>query len=101
MVQVSTSLLRCPGRCLSARANGFTSDDTNGGEMPYNVDELTKARWFTRGWTLQELIAPKTVVFYAADWVMIGDKWPLGETLSTLPASMVKRYPDTSRKVSV
>ena len=69
--------------------------------MPYNVDELTKARWFTRGWTLQELIAPKTVVFYAADWVMIGDKWPLGETLSTLPASMVKRYPDTSRKVSV
>ena len=28
------------------------------------VDELPRARWFTRGWTLQELIAPKSLVFY-------------------------------------
>jgi hypothetical protein len=35
-------------------------------------------KWWTRGWTLQELIAPRIVRFYANDqhhaWVYIGDK---------------------------
>jgi ankyrin repeat protein len=31
-----------------------------------------QSRWFTRGWTLQELIAPKDVRFYAQDWSYIG-----------------------------
>jgi hypothetical protein len=31
-----------------------------------------KSRWFTRGWTLQELIAPGVVYFYATDWKFIG-----------------------------
>jgi len=30
--------------------------------------------WFTRGWTLQELLAPYSVEFYAADWAPIGSK---------------------------
>ena len=30
--------------------------------------------WFTRGWTLQELIAPSFVEFYTSDWIYIGDK---------------------------
>ncbi|KAF9058610.1 hypothetical protein BDP27DRAFT_1169275, partial [Rhodocollybia butyracea] len=33
-----------------------------------------QCKWFTRGWTLQELIAPKTVVFFAQDWERIGTK---------------------------
>ncbi|KAF9873342.1 hypothetical protein CkaCkLH20_09155 [Colletotrichum karsti] len=33
-----------------------------------------KSRWFTRGWTLQELIAPTTVEFYAKDWSLINTK---------------------------
>jgi len=32
------------------------------------------SRWFTRGWTLQELIAPKTVQFFAKDGLLLGDK---------------------------
>ncbi|KAK3292807.1 heterokaryon incompatibility protein-domain-containing protein [Chaetomium fimeti] len=31
-----------------------------------------RSRWFTRGWTLQELIAPGVVYFYGADWKLIG-----------------------------
>lgn len=27
------------------------------------------SRWFTRGWTLQELLAPKELKFYTSDWV--------------------------------
>ncbi|KAH6722651.1 heterokaryon incompatibility protein-domain-containing protein [Leptodontidium sp. MPI-SDFR-AT-0119] len=29
---------------------------------------FNQSEWFTRGWTLQELIAPNYVEFYAADW---------------------------------
>jgi len=32
------------------------------------------SRWFTRGWTLQELLAPKVVEFYSRDQVRLGDK---------------------------
>ncbi|KAG1740546.1 heterokaryon incompatibility protein-domain-containing protein [Suillus paluster] len=35
---------------------------------------LARAVWFDRGWTLQELIAPKTVCFFAKDWSKIGTK---------------------------
>lgn len=42
------------------------------GSLPQ--DELEKCRWFTRGFTLQELIAPKTVVFFDRDWNVIGGK---------------------------
>ncbi|KAF9071908.1 heterokaryon incompatibility protein-domain-containing protein [Rhodocollybia butyracea] len=31
-------------------------------------------RWFKRGWTLQELLAPRIVVFFAEDWKKIGTK---------------------------
>jgi hypothetical protein len=30
------------------------------------------SNWFTRGWTLQELIAPACVQFYSQDWTAIG-----------------------------
>jgi hypothetical protein len=35
---------------------------------------LETSRWFTRGWTLQELIAPRTVEFYSQDWKPLGHK---------------------------
>ncbi|UNI22892.1 hypothetical protein JDV02_008736 [Purpureocillium takamizusanense] len=36
--------------------------------------EFRKARWFTRGWTLQELIAPTELKFFSKDWQEIGTK---------------------------
>lgn len=38
---------------------------------------MSKSRWFTRGWTLQELLAPKKMVFYDATWSRIGTKTEL------------------------
>lgn len=32
------------------------------------------SRWFTRGWTLQELLAPTIVVFYSREGARLGDK---------------------------
>ncbi|KAK3950019.1 hypothetical protein QBC32DRAFT_399802 [Pseudoneurospora amorphoporcata] len=35
---------------------------------------LGKCHWFIRGFTLQELIAPKTVIFFTRDWNIVGEK---------------------------
>lgn len=35
---------------------------------------FSKCRWFTRGWTLQELLAPASVRFYDKDWAFLGSK---------------------------
>lgn len=40
------------------------------------------SRWFRRGWTLQELLAPSNVVFFDEQWTEIGSKVFLEETLS-------------------
>jgi hypothetical protein len=36
--------------------------------------QFQQSEWFTRGWTLQELIAPECVEFYTEDWSPIGTK---------------------------
>ncbi|KAK3343137.1 hypothetical protein B0H65DRAFT_409830, partial [Neurospora tetraspora] len=36
--------------------------------------ELGICRWFKRGFTLQELIAPKTVILFDRDWNVVGEK---------------------------
>ncbi|KAF4627169.1 hypothetical protein G7Y89_g10983 [Cudoniella acicularis] len=47
-------------------------------KSPSSGDELLKSlehcRWFTRGWTLQELIAPPEVLFLDEDWNPRGTK---------------------------
>lgn len=45
------------------------------------VDDLEKSRWFTRGWTLQELVAPHDVVFFSKSWVHLGRKLELKSVL--------------------
>ncbi|KAI1074017.1 HET-domain-containing protein [Whalleya microplaca] len=41
-------------------------------------------RWFTRGWTLQELIAPKHVVFFNAKWARLGRKKDLVDSIQQI-----------------
>ncbi|KAH7068389.1 kinesin light chain 1 [Paraphoma chrysanthemicola] len=38
---------------------------------------LQQSRWFTRGWTLQELVAPESVEFFSVQGVRLGDKTSL------------------------
>lgn len=45
------------------------------------TSELQHSRWFTRGWTLQELIAPAQVHFYSSDWEFLGSKSELQDQL--------------------
>jgi hypothetical protein len=38
------------------------------------IETFKSSRWFTRGWTLQELIAPATVIFFSKEWERISEK---------------------------
>ncbi|KAK2616417.1 hypothetical protein QQS21_000659 [Conoideocrella luteorostrata] len=47
-------------------------------------ERLEKCRWFTRGWCLQELLAPRHIRFFSHDWREIGTKDCLGDILSRI-----------------
>jgi hypothetical protein len=36
--------------------------------------DFRKSKWFTRGWTLQELLAPRSVKFFSREGNRLGDK---------------------------
>lgn len=38
------------------------------------ADALAKSKWFMRGWTLQELLAPSSVAFFTREGHLIGNK---------------------------
>ena len=40
-----------------------------------------RSRWFTRGWTLQELLAPQSVEFYSREQDLLGDKKKLEQDI--------------------
>lgn len=51
-----------------------------------NEDKLRTSSWFTRGWTLQELLAPQKskVVFFDANWNEIGSLPQLASAVSEI-----------------
>ena len=55
--------------CLAYLADVNTRDDQ---------DAFRQSEWFRRGWTLQELLVPSTVVFLTRTWEVIGHKGKTG-----------------------
>jgi hypothetical protein len=54
------------------------------------------SKWFTRGWTLQELIAPTTVKFFSKNRKMLGDKQSLEQLIcefTYIPIKALQRNP--------
>ena len=64
--------IKCYVYLPDVSANGY--DDPE--QSSQNAWELAfrKSRWFTRGWTLQELIAPASVEFFSSDGKQFGCK---------------------------
>ena len=69
-------------------------------DVPANDDHAAdgsrfrKSRWFTRGWTLQELLAPPHLVFLSQTWTPLGSKLALVElvhrTTSISPEALLE-----------
>ncbi|KAL7943509.1 ankyrin repeat-containing domain protein [Trichoderma barbatum] len=53
---------------------GFLAD------VPSKV-AFSESRWFTRGWTLQELIAPETMIFLDDEWNELGTRESLKQEI--------------------
>jgi hypothetical protein len=54
-----------------------TDDESSRRWKPF----FRKSRWFTRGWTLQELLAPTSVEFYSKEGALLGNKNTLRDTI--------------------
>ncbi|EPE35822.1 Ankyrin repeat-containing protein [Glarea lozoyensis ATCC 20868] len=55
-----------------------------------------ESRWFTRGWTLQELIAPKSVEFFSNEGIILGDKSSLERQIcetTGIPGRVLRESP--------
>ncbi|EXJ76499.1 uncharacterized protein A1O5_01007 [Cladophialophora psammophila CBS 110553] len=59
-------------------------DDVPSRQHPRAMAAFHEARWFTRGWTLQELIAPRDLVFYAKNWTFFDTKERLTDEIAQI-----------------
>lgn len=69
-------------------------------DIDIDMKSIGSSRWFKRGWTLQELIAPAHAEFYSSSWKDIGTKTSLARQLSHttgIPIDVLQggRHPST------
>ncbi|PVH86937.1 HET-domain-containing protein [Cadophora sp. DSE1049] len=61
--------------------------------------QFSHSSWWTRGWTLQELIAPPIVEFYNSAWKFLGSKHDLIDLITTITGihnkMLVGAHPDS------
>jgi hypothetical protein len=48
------------------------------------ISAFLNSRWFKRGWTVQELLAPASVEFYSREGTLLGDKKSLEQEIYTI-----------------
>ncbi|KXX73016.1 Vegetative incompatibility protein HET-E-1, partial [Madurella mycetomatis] len=62
----------------------FLSDVPAGDDPRDHQSAFFSSRWFRRGWTLQELLAPSDVRFYDSNWHYLGTKGDLSEAVEEI-----------------
>ncbi|RYP18698.1 hypothetical protein DL767_009772 [Monosporascus sp. MG133] len=66
----------------------YLSDVPSGDNPKDPGSRFSSSRWFRRGWTLQELLAPNKLHFFDETWTFIGTKekmWRNIETITGIP----------------
>lgn len=66
----------------SAICYAYLSDHSGGTGGSGLGQTFEKSRWWLRGWTLQELLAPDRLLFYDRDWRFLGNKYDLVTQIS-------------------
>ncbi|KAN0070367.1 TPR-like protein [Elaphomyces granulatus] len=63
--------------------------DVKSSQLPWELS-FRKSRWFTRGWTLQELVAPAIVEFFSEEGEQLGNKKSLERHIHEVTGIPVK-----------
>lgn len=66
---------------LGGRPRGLDDSDKTDEDVDFGA-MFSASSWFTRGWTIQELLAPHVVRFYDVDWREIGTQDDLAARIS-------------------
>jgi len=67
----------------------------NGNLLETWEQAFRESRWFTRGWTLQELLAPQSVEFFSKEGSRLGDKQSLEQQIhevTRVPISVLRGF---------
>jgi hypothetical protein len=67
------------GRAVACYAYLADVNDTIDLGVPESNLAFRESKWWTRGWTLQELLDPQHVIFYNASWTRLGAKCISGD----------------------
>ncbi|PIL28814.1 hypothetical protein GSI_08859 [Ganoderma sinense ZZ0214-1] len=62
----------------------FLADVPSDDNIRHNRSKFRESRWFRRAWTLQELIAPRVVVFFSKHWEPLGTKDTLADLVEDI-----------------
>ena len=79
----------------------YLADVTSKSSLHSSSSEFARSRWYMRGWTLQELLAPQNLVFVSKDWTILVTKFELAKLMETFipnspPASVLQFEQDIS-----
>ncbi|KAN0067831.1 hypothetical protein V8E54_014078 [Elaphomyces granulatus] len=74
--------------CDAAKCYVYMAD-VKSSQLPWELS-FRKSRWFTRGWTLQELVAPTTVEFFSEEGEQLGNKKSLERHIHEVTGIPVK-----------
>lgn len=96
---------RNAARCYVYLSDVSTSPVKTGEEAVsmQSDSEFRGSKWFTRGWTLQELLAPSIVELFSRDWHKLGDRTSLKTQIhevTSVPHAVLKGAPLSEIEVS-
>ena len=75
----------------AAKCYVFLTDVSKHRRVWYDTEtQFRKSRWFTRGWTLQELIASLSIDFFSGEWERLGDKQSLENELHEITGIAIR-----------
>jgi hypothetical protein len=80
---------------LSDVSGSTSNNDNNSHQLPWE-SAFRASRWFTRGWTLQELLAPTSVEFFSCEGERLGDKKTLEQRIhqiTNIPITALRGTP--------
>jgi hypothetical protein len=81
------SATKCYAYLSDVSAQGFTKSIPS---QETQAVDFQQSKWFTRGWTLQELIAPESVDFFSVEGQRLGDKRSMVHELHSITGISVK-----------